>query len=207
MNAPGVFTGPRTDMPLFWCPCKAINVSVQYNGGFLPDIILLTLCYYHHGTRLNAMKSFCPCSQCSHLNALTIFPPDWVDALLIEGLDAFRFSFHHHLEEDGGIACCSSSWWNKGRGQRGRPREKGKRESGTCLMVLPLVIWGPPPQPPEKNEIQNLLAVVYQYIRKSVEYDIYTVLLYCSILRNAGIPDVPMGLTADCRSACIRHYP
>ena len=28
-----------------WCPCMAINVSVPYNGGFLPDIILLTLCY------------------------------------------------------------------------------------------------------------------------------------------------------------------
>ena len=24
----------------FWCPCMAINVSVQYNGKFLPDIIL-----------------------------------------------------------------------------------------------------------------------------------------------------------------------
>ena len=36
----------------------AINVSVQYNGGLLPDIIImLTLCYYHRGTRLNAMKS------------------------------------------------------------------------------------------------------------------------------------------------------
>ena len=22
-----------------WCPCMAINVSVQYNGGLLPDII------------------------------------------------------------------------------------------------------------------------------------------------------------------------
>ena len=31
----------------FWCPCMAINVSVciQYNGGLLPDIILLTQCY------------------------------------------------------------------------------------------------------------------------------------------------------------------
>ena len=38
----------------------AINVDVQYNGGFLPDIMLLTLCYYHYwGTRLNAMKRFC----------------------------------------------------------------------------------------------------------------------------------------------------
>ena len=25
-----------------WCPCMAINVIVQYNGGFLPDILLLT---------------------------------------------------------------------------------------------------------------------------------------------------------------------
>ena len=46
----------------FWCPCMAINVSVQYNGGLLPDIILLTQCYFHRGTRLNAMKRFCICS-------------------------------------------------------------------------------------------------------------------------------------------------
>ena len=25
----------------------AINISVQYNGGFVPDIILLTHGYYH----------------------------------------------------------------------------------------------------------------------------------------------------------------
>ena len=44
----------------FWCPCMASNnASVQYNGGFLPDIILLTQCYYHRGTHLNAMKRFC----------------------------------------------------------------------------------------------------------------------------------------------------
>ena len=42
----------------FWCPCMVINVSVKYNGGLLPDIILLTQCYFHRGTRLNAMKSF-----------------------------------------------------------------------------------------------------------------------------------------------------
>ena len=35
-----------------------INVNVQYNGGFLPDIVLLTQCYYHWGTQLNAMKRF-----------------------------------------------------------------------------------------------------------------------------------------------------
>ena len=26
----------------FWRPCMAVNVSVQYNGGLLPNIILLT---------------------------------------------------------------------------------------------------------------------------------------------------------------------
>ena len=29
-----------------WCPCVAINVSVQYNR-ILPDMILLTQCYYN----------------------------------------------------------------------------------------------------------------------------------------------------------------
>ena len=46
-------------LPFCWCPCMAINASVQYKGGFLPDIVLLTQCYYHGGTRLNAMKRFC----------------------------------------------------------------------------------------------------------------------------------------------------
>ena len=47
---------------VFWCPFMAINVSVQYKGGLLPDIILLTQCYYHRETRSNAMKRFCICS-------------------------------------------------------------------------------------------------------------------------------------------------
>ena len=29
----------------FWCPCMAININVQYNGGLLPNIILLTQRY------------------------------------------------------------------------------------------------------------------------------------------------------------------
>ena len=55
------------------------NVSVQHNGEFLPGIILLTQCYYHHrGTRLNAMKKFPISSLWSHLiNVLTFLPPDW----------------------------------------------------------------------------------------------------------------------------------
>ena len=44
------------------CPRMAINVSVQYYCGLLPDMILLTQCYCHRGTRLNAMKRFCLCS-------------------------------------------------------------------------------------------------------------------------------------------------
>ena len=40
----------------------AINVIVQYNGGLLPGMILLTQCYYHRGTGLNVMKRFCTCS-------------------------------------------------------------------------------------------------------------------------------------------------
>ena len=54
----------------------AINVSVQNNGGFLPDIILLTQGYYHWGTRLNAMESLCPYSLSSPLiNNVLTFPP------------------------------------------------------------------------------------------------------------------------------------
>ena len=34
-----------------------INISVQYNGGLLSDIILLTQGYYQWGTRLNTMYS------------------------------------------------------------------------------------------------------------------------------------------------------
>ena len=29
---------------LFWCPYMVINVNVQYNGGFLPEFIMLALC-------------------------------------------------------------------------------------------------------------------------------------------------------------------
>ena len=35
------------------------NASVQHNGGFLPGIIMLSQCYNHRGTRLNARKKFC----------------------------------------------------------------------------------------------------------------------------------------------------
>ena len=65
-------------------------ITVQYNGGFLSDIILLTLCYYFSGTRLNPMKKLCPYSQCPHQNVL-IFPPSL--GACSGGLDAFIFFF------------------------------------------------------------------------------------------------------------------
>ena len=58
----------------------AINVvSVQHNGGFLPDIILLTQSYYHRGIRLNAMKRFGLCSLLRMIppKRFDIFLPDW----------------------------------------------------------------------------------------------------------------------------------
>ena len=33
-----------------------LNISVQYDGGFLPDIVLLTQAYPHRDIRLNTMK-------------------------------------------------------------------------------------------------------------------------------------------------------
>ena len=56
-------------------PAMAINVSVQYNGGLLSDLILLIQCYFHRGARSNAMKRFCICSLSSNLNVLTFPPP------------------------------------------------------------------------------------------------------------------------------------
>ena len=70
----------------------AINISVRYNGGFLFNIILLTLYYYHRRIRLNAIKRSCLGSLCSHLNALMRSS---------KGLDAFRFLFKQSCQK-----CC-----------------------------------------------------------------------------------------------------
>ena len=49
-----------------------ITISVQYNGGFLPDIILLlTQGYYQWGTRLNTMLGLCIYSLC---NSILLLP-------------------------------------------------------------------------------------------------------------------------------------
>ena len=69
----------------------AINVIVQYNGGLLPDIILLTQCYLHRGTRLYAMKRFIYLQPMIPIERFDIFPP--LTGGYSEGLGAFRFFF------------------------------------------------------------------------------------------------------------------
>ena len=55
------------------CMCCVCVCDVQYNNGFLLDIILWT-CYYPRGVRLNAMKRPWHDSLCSHLNDLFSLP-------------------------------------------------------------------------------------------------------------------------------------
>ena len=75
----------------------AINVNVQYNGGLLPDSILLTQCCFHRETRLNAMKRFCIYLQ-------PLIPPKRFDIFspltggCSEYLGAFRFFFKNTVQ-------------------------------------------------------------------------------------------------------------
>ena len=71
--------------------CMSIKLCVWYDGGFLPDMLLLVLRYYHRGTRLNAMERFCLCLQPMFppTKRFDSFPPCLGDARL----DAFRFFF------------------------------------------------------------------------------------------------------------------
>ena len=67
-NKVELYPGLSCLLPLVWCPCVAI----------LPVFVLLTLCYYHRGTRSKATKRFCLCNLCSHLlNVLTTYPAVW----------------------------------------------------------------------------------------------------------------------------------
>ena len=51
-----MFDGVLFCLCFFLCPCMAINLSVQYNGGLLPDIITVGFSQY---------------------NVLAFFLPDW----------------------------------------------------------------------------------------------------------------------------------
>ena len=76
----------------------AINVSVQYNGGFLPDIILLTQCYYHRETRLKCHGEVLSLQPMIPPKRFDIFSPltdrYYNTGGCSEGLDAFIFSLN-----------------------------------------------------------------------------------------------------------------
>ena len=53
-------------------------INTEYYGGLLPDIIMLTHCYYHKGgTRLNVMKKILSLQPMIPPKRFDIFPPDW----------------------------------------------------------------------------------------------------------------------------------
>ena len=62
-----------------WWLCMAINISVlvHYNGGLLPDIILLTQCYYHRGIRLKRHEEDLYLYPIIPPKRFDIFPPGW----------------------------------------------------------------------------------------------------------------------------------
>ena len=69
----------------------AINVSVQYNGGLLPDIILLTQGNpFKCPEEVLSLQSMIPPNK-----RFDIFPPVW-DAQKVGLLDASRFLFRQH---------------------------------------------------------------------------------------------------------------
>ena len=58
----------------------AINLSVKSNGVFLPDMTLLTRCYYHRGTRLNVIEEVLSLQPLFPPKRFDIFPPSLGDA-------------------------------------------------------------------------------------------------------------------------------
>ena len=59
----------------FWCPYIAMNVNVQYNGGFLPDIILLTQCYLPSGNLFKCHEEVLYLQPLIPPKRFDIFPP------------------------------------------------------------------------------------------------------------------------------------
>ena len=68
----------------------AINVSVQYNGGLLPDIILLTQCYYHRGTRLRFFFKYLAKHRCVRHNSRSTYL--WCFEILTYTIDMYDSS-------------------------------------------------------------------------------------------------------------------
>ena len=129
---------------MFWCPYM---VSVQCDGGLLPDIILLTLCD-SIGEPFECHVEF------SSLQPL--FPPKPFD--LLEGLDVFRFFFKQERCKDEKLqskfacadqpsapGCCtvcvcvfsSHSFWTSMDVPAGVTQEEG--HTGFFIHLLPAV--------------------------------------------------------------------
>ena len=66
---------------------KRYKVRVQYNGGLLPDIVLLTQWYHHRGTRLNAHEEVLYLQPLIPPKRFDIFSP--LTGACSEGLGAF----------------------------------------------------------------------------------------------------------------------
>ena len=60
-----------------WCPCMAINVSVQYNGGFLPDIITIDPMVLPSRNPFNCHEEVLYLQSMIPLKRFDIFHPDW----------------------------------------------------------------------------------------------------------------------------------
>ena len=73
----------------------AINVvSVEYNGEFLPDIILLIQCYYYKGNPFKCHEDV--------LSLQPMIPPKRFEIFSLtggwsEGLDAFKIFFKYYI--------------------------------------------------------------------------------------------------------------
>ena len=123
---------------LFWCPFMVINVSVQYNDGFLPEIILMTLCD-------NIGEPFkIPCTI-KFLSLQPMFPPKPFDcsgglaafSFFLKNLNASRPSEHPTSGGNmskclGGMIDCkckTSSWHLNGFPDGGRTLGQYRRET------------------------------------------------------------------------------
>ena len=73
-----------------WCPCMAVYVSVQHNGGFLPGTILLTPMLLPSGNPFKYHEEALYQKLMTPPKRFDIFPPDCECS---EGLDAFRSRF------------------------------------------------------------------------------------------------------------------
>ena len=60
----------------FWCPCIAINVSIQYNGGLLPDIYTDPMLFLS-GNPLKCHEEVLYLQPLIPPKRFVIFPPGW----------------------------------------------------------------------------------------------------------------------------------